>query len=79
MSYVYGKRPTPPSDPLITQIKEELYAPTEPYDQVDWNSARWKCAATDTYYARPYVQDFIWWFLYQVEYVYTLPVISQVR
>lgn len=40
MSYVYGVRASPPSSPLLTALKQELYVTK--YAAIDWNKARFE-------------------------------------
>ena len=65
MSYVYGRRGTGPSSPLIEALREELYP--EPYAAIDWNAARNCVAKEDLYYPHPWIQDVLWWTLYKAE------------
>ncbi len=47
MSYLYGHRVQMPVNARVLQIRAELYM--EPYDRIDWASARERVAATDNY------------------------------
>ena len=39
----------------------------EPFESIDWNSCRNKVAEVDSYYRHPWIQDVVWWGLYQAE------------
>ena len=47
MSYLYGARVQMPADARVRAIREELYA--QPYELVDWESARDRVAPSDDY------------------------------
>ncbi|CAG9466832.1 unnamed protein product [Pedinophyceae sp. YPF-701] len=65
MCYIYAKRATGPLTDVVLSLRKELFV--EPYERVDWNAARNKCAAEDLYYPHPAVQDALWWALYKCE------------
>jgi squalene/oxidosqualene cyclase-like protein len=50
MSWLYGRRATAALDPLLAELREELY--TVPFADVDWARAREHVAATDAYTPR---------------------------
>ncbi|KAL3613496.1 myb-like DNA-binding protein bas1 [Castilleja foliolosa] len=58
MSYLYGKRFVGPITSLILELRQELY--DQPYNEINWNSARHLCAKEDQYYPHTLVQDLIW-------------------
>nr|QIH97373.1 OptiAtLUP [synthetic construct]BAL41371.1 lupeol synthase [Glycyrrhiza uralensis] len=64
MSYLYGKKFVGPITALIRSLREELY--NEPYNQINWNTARNTVAKEDLYYPHPLIQDMLWGFLYHV-------------
>ncbi|MDB4977196.1 MAG: squalene--hopene cyclase [Myxococcaceae bacterium] len=47
MSYLYARRVQRPVDTRIRELRDELYS--EPYDTVDWESAKDRVAASDDY------------------------------
>ncbi|XVF17519.1 hypothetical protein REPUB_Repub10bG0129800 [Reevesia pubescens] len=64
MSYLYGKRFVGTITGLIKQLRQELY--NQPYQEINWNTARNTVAKEDLYYPHPIVQDLTWGFLYHV-------------
>jgi len=50
MSYLYGRRARVTDSPLLASLREEIYP--QPYADVDWNAARNRVAATDSYTPR---------------------------
>jgi len=65
MSYVYGTRGTCRDTDITRALREELYP--VPYTSIDWNGTRNKVAKEDLYYPHPFIQDCVWWVLYQCE------------
>jgi squalene/oxidosqualene cyclase-like protein len=47
MSYLYGERVQRPADARILALRDELY--DQPYDDIDWESARNRVAPSDDY------------------------------
>ncbi len=47
MSWMYGRRAQIPLDPLLVELRTELY--NEPYDQIDWVAARRHVDPLDAY------------------------------
>ncbi len=47
MSYIYGLRASPPLDAVTSSLREELYV--LPYDQINWNRARFEVCTHDLY------------------------------
>jgi hypothetical protein len=45
--------------------RRELYC--QSYESVNWVKARNQCAQEDLYYPRPFIQNVLWWTLYQAE------------
>ncbi len=45
LAYLYGRRAQVPVDPLILELREEIY--TEPYSQIEWEKHRDTLAPTD--------------------------------
>ncbi|EXC04031.1 Lupeol synthase [Morus notabilis] len=64
MSFLYGKRFVGPITELVESLRQELY--NEPYDEINWNKARYNVLKEDLYYPHPLVQDMLWGFLYHV-------------
>ncbi|XP_052179349.1 beta-amyrin synthase 1-like isoform X2 [Diospyros lotus] len=58
ISYLYGKRFVGPITEIITSLRQELY--TQPYQEIDWNTARHSCLKEDLYCPHPFVQDLLW-------------------
>ena len=38
MSYIYGVKPEAPKDPIVKELREEIWC--EKYEDVDWSSVR---------------------------------------
>jgi len=53
MSYCYGARVTAPLDPLLSQIREEIFV--EAYDKIQWPKYRDHCAPCDVYTTHSFV------------------------
>ncbi|KAG9449355.1 hypothetical protein H6P81_009320 [Aristolochia fimbriata] len=64
MSYLYGKKFVGPITETVLSLRKELH--TCPYDQVDWNKARFLCAKEDLYHKHPLIQDMLWDYFYYV-------------
>ncbi|XP_065867541.1 beta-amyrin synthase 1-like isoform X2 [Euphorbia lathyris] len=47
MAYLYGKKFVGPITDLVVQIRKEIYI--QPYDQINWNKARYSCLQEDRY------------------------------
>ncbi|XP_047249581.1 lupeol synthase isoform X2 [Capsicum annuum] len=62
MSYLYGRRFVGTITSLVLSIRDEIH--TQPYHQIDWNTARNTCAKVDLYYPHPFIQDTLWGFLH---------------
>eukprot|EP00898_Chlorokybus_atmophyticus_P004832 jgi/Chlat1/534/Chrsp103S01002 len=60
MSYAYARRYQPPDSEFLRALRQELYTPKNPYEQIDWNKARNQCAQEDLYYPHPFIQDLLW-------------------
>ncbi|CAI5477919.1 unnamed protein product [Closterium sp. Yama58-4] len=65
MCYIYGLRAHGPTNtPLVAALREELY--NEPYESINWNNMRRRCAKEDLYFPHPFIQDCLWDALYHV-------------
>lgn len=58
MSYLYGRKYHGPITDLVLSLREEIHV--HPYDQIDWNKARYDCCKEDVYYPHTTVQDLLW-------------------
>ncbi|XP_051113931.1 cycloartenol synthase-like isoform X3 [Andrographis paniculata] len=58
MSYLYGKRFVGPINATVHSLRKEIY--TQPYHQIDWDSARIQCSKEDLYYPHSRLQDILW-------------------
>ncbi|KAL6600584.1 hypothetical protein ACP70R_045384 [Stipagrostis hirtigluma subsp. patula] len=58
MCYIYGKRFVGKITPLVMDLRKELHK--EPYNEINWDNARNKCAKEDLYYPHPLFQDILW-------------------
>ncbi|XP_051113925.1 cycloartenol synthase-like isoform X2 [Andrographis paniculata] len=58
MSYLYGKRFVGPINATVLSLRKELY--TQPYHQIDWDSARTRCSKEDLYFPHSHLQDILW-------------------
>ncbi|CAG8560984.1 6895_t:CDS:10, partial [Dentiscutata heterogama] len=50
MSYLYGRKVTEKINPLIKQLRTELFA--QPYDKINWSAAKNNVCETDIYFPR---------------------------
>ncbi|KAM3271289.1 hypothetical protein ACQJBY_041832 [Aegilops geniculata] len=58
MSYLYGKRFVGATTSIVLDLRKELY--DVPYNEIDWDKARNRCAKEDLYYPHSSLQNVIW-------------------
>lgn len=57
-SYLYGSKAKAKLDPLLEQLRGEIYV--DRYEEIQWNKYRGCCCQRDQYFIRPRIQSWLW-------------------